>query len=84
MQLDAKEKRQLLNQHASRQWENYCRSLYPGAGRYWEGQIEIDLVAPQQEKKYLIGECKWAQLGPQEEKSALEDLKSRFSKTQLT
>lgn len=85
MQLDTKEKKQILNQHASRQWENYCRSLYPGAGRYWEGQIEIDLVAPQkEEKKYLIGECKWTQLDTQEEKAMLEDLKSRFSKTQLS
>lgn len=83
-QLLAKEKETILNQHASRQWENFCRDLYPGASRYWEGPIEIDLVVYQAEKKqHLVAECKWGKVSNGEEKRLLADLKSRFSQTRL-
>ena len=83
--LNAKEKERILDQHASRQWENFCRSLFPGSGRYWEGPIEIDLVVYEPKKKqHLVAECKWGKVTEREEKSLLDDLKSRFFKTQLS
>lgn len=80
----AKEKKEIISIHVSRQWENFCRGLYPGSSRYWEGDIELDLVAyMKDEKRYLIAECKWRDMSKDEEKGLLEDLRSRFSKTRL-
>ncbi len=82
--LKARDKEIFLTQHTSRQWENYCRSQYPGANRYWEGNIEIDLVARMTEKEeYLVAECKWKKLDEREETSLLADLKVKFQNTRL-
>ena len=83
--LGTKEKERILDQHAAKQWENFCRNLYLGSARYWEGPVEIDLVVYQPEKKqYLVAECKWGKVSDREEKSLLADLKSRFSQTRLS
>lgn len=83
--LETKEKERILDQHASRQWENFCRNLYPDSARYWEGPIEIDFIALQPARKqHLIAECKWGKVSDREEKSLLAGLKSRFSQTQLS
>ena len=80
-----KEKEAILNQHVSRQWENFCRQACPGSKRYWEGGIEIDVVYnPKRRKHPLIAECKWAQLSSNQEKALLKDLQERFHKTQLS
>lgn len=81
--LDAKRKNEFFNQHAARQWELYCRSQYPGSGRYWEGSIEIDVVAPLHDQEYLVAECKWQDLSKAEEAGLLERLKERFYRTSL-
>ncbi len=84
-ELGNKEKEDLLNQHISRQWENFCRGVFPGAGRYWEGKTEIDLVAYQPGKKsHLVAECKWAKLSDREKESVQRDLELRFSQTRLS
>ena len=77
-------KRSILEGHATRQWEYFCRAAYPGAGRYWEGKAEIDLVAPLPGgKAHVEAECKWSWLSKEEEKTVLEDLKRRFAETKL-
>lgn len=38
------EKRRLLREHASTVFEDYCRGLFPDAARYWERDLEFDLV----------------------------------------
>jgi AAA+ ATPase superfamily predicted ATPase len=78
-----KEKKNIITLHASKQWENFCRELYQGSSRYWGNDIEIDLVTRQKNERYLIAECKWKNLSHEEEKSLIEDLRSRFSKTTL-
>jgi hypothetical protein len=79
-----KEKEQTLRLHVARQWEIFCRSFYPGSARYWEGEVELDLVAYQKAKKnHLVSECKWSDLTGQEEKKLEEDLQLRFSRTKL-
>jgi len=82
--LKKKEQLGLLEQHASKQWEYFCRRLYPGAGRYWEPKIEIDLVAPLKGKEeYIVAECKWTNLDQEEKKKLLEELKRKFERTKL-
>lgn len=83
-QMGEKAKRVLLERHASGQWEYFCRNLYPGASRYWEGKVEIDLVVPVKGKnRYLVAECKWKRLGFKDEQKILNDLKARFAETRL-
>lgn len=77
------EKMELLERHASRQWESFCKKFHPDSCRYWESQIEIGLVAPLKGKRYLVAECKWAWLGAREERRLLDDLKARFRETRL-
>jgi len=82
--LKGKERLDLLERNASRQWEYFCRELYPGAARYWEPKIEIDLVAPLKGKEeYIVAECKWTNLNQEEKKGLLEELKKKFEKTKL-
>lgn len=82
--LSSKQKEERIDQHVSRFWEVYCRLSYPSSGRYWEGEVEIDVVAPLDgDRKTLIGECKWRKVPQEEEKALLKDLEDRFSKTKL-
>lgn len=83
--LNKKEKGEIMNLHFSRQWEIFCRAAYPDAGRYWEGETEIDLVAPLPSAgNYLVGECKWSDLSKAQEESLEKDLRERFSRTKLS
>ena len=83
--LTAKGKMETLHRHASRQWKNFCRSQFPGAGRYWEKNCEFDLVAIQPGKeRYLVAECKWKALGRREEAQVLARLQAQFSQSQLS
>ena len=77
------ERLRILGEHAARHWEDFCRCRFPGAARYWEGDVEIDLVAPRAKKKMLVAECKWARLTPRTEQRLLGDLRARFESTRL-
>lgn len=82
--LGGNEKMRLLELHASRHWECFCRQFYSGSGRYWEGKVEIDLMAHVPKSgRYMIGECKWAWLGKMEEKKLLNYLRDRFWQTKF-
>lgn len=84
LRLTNKEKEERLNQHFSAQWENFCRHLYPGSRRYWEADVEIDIIHYiREEKRYLVGECKWKYLTAAEENHLLNDLRTRFMETRL-
>jgi AAA+ ATPase superfamily predicted ATPase len=83
--MDNNEKRTVIRQHTARQWEIFCRSRFPGAGRYWEGSVEIDLVARSSSgRSPLVGECKWRALSRDEKESLTRDLKRRFALTRLS
>lgn len=78
------EKERTLDLHVSKQWEVFCRAAFAGSGRYWEGDMEIDLIAPQKKNKsFLVAECKWSDLSHEEIKELEGDLRRRFSKTAL-
>ena len=81
--LGRKERTALLERHASRVWESFCRACYPGSSRYWEGKVEIDLISLLRGGDILVGECKWSRLSASEEGRLSEDLKARFYATRL-
>lgn len=74
----------LVSRHVGQVWEQFCRHTHPGSGRYWEKDVELDLVCPQTSaKRFLVAECKWKRLTPGKEHALLADLRARFSRTKL-
>ncbi len=83
-EMTLKERARALNLHVSRQWESFCRQVHPGSGRYWEGDVEIDLVWRRSEGRHLIAECKWVDLSHAQEQVLLTDLQLRWARTALS
>ncbi|MBI4227639.1 MAG: AAA family ATPase [Candidatus Omnitrophica bacterium] len=81
--LSPRDRQTLLYRHAARVWEQFCRRQHPGAGRYWEGDVELDLVAPLGGRRFLVAECKWGAVSPSQARRLIEDLKVRFHRTRL-
>lgn len=81
----ATEKRALVHEHAATVFEDVCRALHPGAQRYWEGDIELDLVAPDPDdpERLLVAEVKWRRLSAAERKKVLRDLENKWSRCSL-
>jgi AAA+ ATPase superfamily predicted ATPase len=87
----AAKKRNLIHEHAATVFEDYCRTRYPGAHRYWESNIELDLVAPDPEAgeapedagRLLVAEVKWRRLSVAERKQVLRQLESKWSRCAL-
>lgn len=84
---DTKEKAQLLDEHASTVFEDLCRREHPGAARYWEGEMEFDIVREQRQadgtNALVISEVKWQRL-PQAEKERIgRRLRQAFERSKL-
>lgn len=75
----------LVHGHAASVFEDWCRSRYPGASRYWDKTVEIDLVAPDPEdpSRMLVGEVKWKRLTRSERSGVLHDLERRWFSSPL-
>lgn len=81
----AMEKRKLIHDHAATVFEDVCRARFPGAQRYWESDIELDLVAPDPDdrRRLLVAEVKWRRLTVAERKNVLRRLESKWSRCSL-
>ena len=75
----------LIHRHAASVFEDWCRSRYPGAGRYWEKHLEIDLVGPDPDDpdRLLVGEAKWTELSQSERETVLRELKDKWARCAL-
>jgi hypothetical protein len=56
-----------------------------GAQRYWERNVELDLVAPDPEdrKQLLVAEVKWRPLSAAERKNVVRQLEAKWSHCSL-
>ena len=81
----AAKKRKLIHDHAATVFEDFCRARFPGAQRYWERDVELDLVAPDPDdgKRLLAVEVKWRRLSAAERKNTLRQLESKWSRCSL-
>lgn len=81
----AEKKNLLIHGHAAGVFEDWCRSLYPGAARYWEKNLEIDLVAPDPDDpdRLLVGEAKWKLLAKSQCESVMRNLKDKWNRSTL-
>ncbi len=79
------DRRKLVHDHASTVFEDYCRSRFPGAGRYWEAGLELDLVAPDAGggKGLVVAEVKWRRLSNRERSGLLRELGEKWSRSSL-
>ena len=76
----------LIHEHAASVFEDWCRSLHPASGRYWEKDMEIDLVCPDpvDPARLLVGEAKWKLLTKREHAAVLQDLKAKWERCALS
>lgn len=63
----------------------HCRSRRPGAGRYWEASLELDLVAPDPDEPrgLLVAEVVWRRLSKREKKSLRQELEEKWARCAL-
>lgn len=81
----AEHKRTLIHEHTATVFEDFCRARFPGAQRYWERNIELDLVAPDPEdnRQLLVAEVKWRRLSAAERRQVLHQLESKWAHCSL-
>ncbi|MBC8070824.1 MAG: ATP-binding protein [Deltaproteobacteria bacterium] len=79
------QRRKLIHDHASTVFEDHCRGLFVGAQRYWDRDIEIDIVAPdpEQDDGVLVAEVKWRRLSATERKREHAQLEAKWRRTVL-
>jgi len=78
-------KKMLIHDHAASVFEDFCRLLYPGARRFWEGNVEFDLVAPDPEEpnRLLVAEIKFRRLAAEARKKVIRQLEAKWAKCTL-
>jgi len=81
----AQQKLKLLHDHASTVFEDFCRVRFASAARYWEGDVEFDLVQsdPNDEKTLIVSEVKWKRLTPAERRKIETSLEQRWQRSAL-
>jgi AAA+ ATPase superfamily predicted ATPase len=86
-----KVREELLADHGGTVYEDWVRSQFAGAGRYWESQAELDMVrdaAPSsrskaEESTLIVTEIKRRKVSISEARSLATDLEARFRRTAL-
>ncbi len=76
------ERQKLLEDHASTVFEEQLRARRPGAARYWEGSLELDLVC-EEAAGLVVSEIKWGTLSRAARAAATAALEARFRQTAL-
>ena len=79
-------KLKLIHDHASTVFEDACRARFPGAGRYWEKDVELDIVAtdPGDTKGLVVAEVKWRKLSAAERRHIMSQLEQKWPRTTLS
>ena len=81
----AEHKRKLIHDHTATVFEDWCRERIPGAQRYWERNVELDLIAPDPEggRGLLVAEVKWRRLSVAERENVLRQIEGKWSRCSL-
>ena len=79
------EKQKLIHDHASTVFEDMCRARYPGASRYWEKDVELDIVAPDPDNAnaLLVAEVKWQKLSAADRRQVHSQLEGKCQRCAL-
>jgi uncharacterized protein len=86
MNYAAAEKQKLIHDHASTVFEDLCRQHFPGSSRYWEKDLELDLVAPDPSnpKQLVVAEIKWRKLTALQRRQLLGELEQKWQRSALS
>jgi len=86
MTYTTEEKQKLIHDHAASVFEDACRARFPAATRYWEKNLELDLVAPDPDdtKRLLVAEVKWRKLSAAERRQVLTQLEGKWQRSALS
>jgi hypothetical protein len=79
------QKKKLIHDHAASVFEDFCHARYPGAARYWEGNMELDLVAPDPLKaeRLLVAEVKFRRLPAAGKARLLRKIEATWAASEL-
>ena len=82
----AEQKQKLIHDHASTVFEDCCRQRFPAASRYWEKDVELDIVAPDPDdaKGLVVAEVKWRKLTVVERRGVMAQLEQKWARTALS
>jgi uncharacterized protein len=82
-----KEKALLLHEHAATVFEDFHRQRYPGAARYWEKDLEFDLVRLERtddgREQAVVSEVKWRNIPAREKPRLLKHLNDNWQRSTL-
>lgn len=75
----------LVHDHASTVFEDAVRSRFSGSSRYWERDVELDLVAndPDDAHGLIVAEVKWRKLSAAERRRLQGELEQKWRRTEL-
>lgn len=76
-------KEKLLHDHASTVFEDLWRNQYPDASRYWEKDIEFDLVRENTKRSAVVGEIKLKLLSASDQAQLLKTLELNWNRCAL-
>ncbi|MBE7501706.1 MAG: ATP-binding protein [Verrucomicrobiales bacterium] len=80
----AAEKRRLIHEHAATVFEDCWRRHHPEAGRFWEADIELDLVRTERDthgaEHVVVSEVKWRPLSATERQRIERGLPERWAR----
>ena len=83
--MSRRERDAVVQRHVAQQWERFCRQRHPGSSRYWEGNVELDLIWRRTAgRRAVVAECKWKRLTSREVQETLSALRQRFDRTTLS
>jgi hypothetical protein len=81
------EKQKLLYDHASTVFEDFCRQQFVDASRYWEGNLEFDLVRNERrdnaQQTLIVSEVKWTVLTAADRRQVQKQLENTWQRYAL-
>lgn len=83
-----RDKQKLLQDHASTVFEDFCRQQFPDAARYWEGNLELDLVRIERhneaEPTVVVSEVKLKRLTTAQRRRLEAELEDKWERSALS
>jgi len=82
----SQEKQKLLHDHTATVFEDYCRNQFPGSARYWEADVEFDLVREERNagaQQLVVSEVKWAHLSEADRQRTERQLETAWQRSAL-